>query len=335
MNNKKGKEVEVKTYNVKVGRSPRIERIDAYLSARFPEYSRTFVKKLIRNDHIKVDGKPVKPSYTPAGGDQILIEVPVIKTETIPPEKIDLEIIYEDEWILVINKPPNMVVHPSRGHQSGTLVNAAAYHCKELSSFGGDLRPGIVHRLDKDTTGVIIMVKDDTVHEEIAKQFEKRTVEKEYFALCKGRVELDADMINAPIGKHNRADEKMAVRHDCGKPATTVYKVAERIGDVSFVRCFPHSGRTHQIRVHMHYIGHPILCDANYGHEKALFPSDITGGEHYPLEKPLINRQALHAARITIFHPGLGRKKTFEAPMPADMRALLDAFKGAAAKKSE
>jgi len=319
-------ETEIRTYHIKVGRSPRVGRVDAYLSFRFPDYSRTFIKKLIKEGMIEVNGEPVKPSCTPSAGDEIVARVPVIDTERVEPEDIKLSIIYEDEWILVVDKPAGMVVHPSRGHQSGTLVNAAAYYSKELSSFSGALRPGIVHRLDRETSGVIIMVKHDSVHEAIAKQFEERTVEKEYLAVCEGTVELDADRIDAPIGKHLRAKEKMAVRHDTGKPARTVYEVAERLGGVSVVCCYPSSGRTHQIRVHLRHIGHPIVCDALYGRGDAVYRSDITGGEHHPGEKPLIERQALHARRIRIFHPALEKKVSFEAPVPPDIAALVDAW---------
>ncbi len=329
MNGKNHNNVQILTYRIDVGRAPSADRIDIYLSERFPDYSRTFIKKLINDGKIEVHGKPVKPSYGPAAGDRIVARVPVIDAERVEPEDIHLDIIYEDDWILVINKPPDMVVHPSRGHRSGTLVNAAAYHCKNLSSRGDSLRPGIVHRLDRDTTGVIIMVKDNSVHEEIAGQFEARSVKKEYAAVCEGSAELDADVIDAPVGKHVSVKEKMAIRYDSGKPATTVYEVAERIGGASLVRCFPSSGRTHQIRVHLLHIGHPILCDALYGRGGEMFLSDILGGEHHPSEKPLIERQALHARRITIYHPALKKNMCFEAPLPSDIEALIGALRKA------
>ncbi len=322
--------VRIRTYYINVGVAPKTARLDAYLSSRFPDYSRTFIKKLIKNGRIKVGGSPVKPSYSPADGDRIVARVPTLKHESIEPEKIDLDIIYEDEWILVINKPFDMVVHPSRGHQSGTLVNAAAYHCKNLSTCGGGLRPGIVHRLDRDTTGVIVMVKDDSIHEGIAKQFEERTVEKEYVAICEGEVELDADMIDAPIGKHTRAKEKMAVRYDCGKPARTAYEVIERIGNISVVRCLPVSGRTHQIRVHMRFIGHPLVCDPLYGRGGAIFRSDLTGEDHYPSEQPVMGRHALHARHIELYHPGQRKKMSFQAPLPQDMENLIELLRDVA-----
>jgi 23S rRNA pseudouridine1911/1915/1917 synthase len=320
-------DVEIRTYAFEVGRSPRSDRIDKYLSHRFPDYSRTFIQKLIKDGGIIANGNPVKSSYTPVPGDRIVAKIPTLRKERIEPEEIDLDIIYEDEWLIVVNKPSDIVVHPSRGHQSGTLVNGVAYHCKKLSERGGALRPGIVHRLDRDTTGVILMVKDESVHEEIARQFEHRKVKKEYVAICEGHVELDSDIIEARIGNHPRAKEKMSVRPDTGKTAKTIYKVAERIGNFTIIRCFPHSGRTHQIRVHLRHLGHPVVCDAQYGHRKTIYLSDLTGGEHHPAEKPLLARQALHARRLTIYHPELGKDMTFEAELPADMRSFIDALR--------
>ncbi len=323
MTEQRGARTQVRTYDIDIGDASGVGRLDAYLAARFPDYSRTFINRLIRSGWIEVNGSTVKPSYRPACGDRIVARVPAIDYSSVEPENIELDIVYEDEWILVINKPYDMVVHPSRGHQSGTLVNAAAYHCNRLSDCGNRLRPGIVHRLDRDTTGVIIMVKDDSVHEAIAKQFEKRSVEKEYVAVCNGTVELDSDIIEAPIGKHNSSSEKMAVRYDRGKAAGTIYRVQERLLNATVVQCFPISGRTHQIRVHMRHIGHPILCDPLYGQGGAIYESDLTGAEHCPSEEPVIERQALHAAHIRLFHPALKKWVGFQAPLPEDMSRLI------------
>jgi len=320
-------QIEIKKYEFTIKRAPTVERIDAFLAARFPDYSRSFIKKLIDEQHITVNGRPVKASYCPKSGDHVLARIPVVTSEPIQPEQIELDILYEDDWIIVLNKPADMVVHPSRGHQSGTLVNAVAFHCSRLSRRGGELRPGIVHRLDRDTTGVILMVKDERVHERIAAQFERRQVSKEYIAICEGVLELDSDKVDAPIGKHARSKEKMAVRHDRGKKASTVYEVVERLGDFSVVRCRPRSGRTHQIRVHLQHIGHPILCDAAYGSREAIYRSDLTGQEHPPSEEPLLARQALHARRLTIHHPALEREMEFEAPVAPDMMALIEALR--------
>ncbi|MBS3761951.1 MAG: RluA family pseudouridine synthase [Planctomycetes bacterium] len=316
-----------KKFDFTLKRPPNIDRIDAFLAARFPEYSRTFIQKLIDEGLITVDGEPVKASYTPHRGDTVEAEVPMKVGEVIEPEEMDLDIIYEDEWIIVVNKPWDMVVHPSRGHQTGTLVNAVAYHCENLSEFGGDLRPGIVHRLDRDTTGVILMIKDESIHQDIAKQFEHRETQKEYIAICEGVVELDSDVIDAPIGKHLRDRTRMAIRYDRGKKATTLYEVVQRLGDFTIVRCKPHSGRTHQIRLHMKHVGHPIVSDCAYGYRENIYLSDLTGEEHYPSESPLLSRQALHARRLKIFHPAREEEIEFEAPVPDDMMALVNALR--------
>ena len=221
-----------------------------------------------------------------------------------------------------------LVVHRSKGHQTGTLVNALVHHFKHLSGVSGPLRPGVVHRLDRDTSGVILVIKDDSVHEQIARQFEHRLVRKEYIAVCEGRFDLDGDLIDAPIGPDTRRRERMRVRQSAGKAAQTVYEVGERVGPFSVVRCFPRTGRTHQIRVHLRYVGHPIVADALYGRRDAIYASDLTGGEHPPEEEPLLGRQALHARRLTITHPVRGETMTFEAPLPADMAGLIEALRG-------
>jgi len=320
-------QIEVKSFEIDVKGSAGTGRLDAYLSGRFGDYSRTFIKRLIESGGITVNGKPVKASYTPQSGDHVVARVPMLAVEPIEAEDIALDIIYEDEWLIVLNKPADMVVHPAKGHQHGTLVNAVAWHCKQLSTFAGELRPGVVHRLDRDTSGVILMVKQDSVHENIGRQFEHRTVQKEYLAICKGTVELDNDVIDAPIGKHARRVEKMAVRYDIGRQAQTAYEVIERLTGFTIVRCLPHSGRTHQIRIHLAHIGHPVACDLLYGRRDAIYPSDLSGGEHRPSEEPLLGRQALHARRLTIHHPALEREMSFEAEVPADMMRLVQALR--------
>ena len=319
--------VEIKRYEFVIPERHQGRRIDAYMAARFSDYSRTFIQALIKDGAVTVDGQTIKPSWSPQGGEHVVALVPTREHEEIPAQDIPLEIIYEDDYIVVVNKPPDLVVHPSKGHTTGTLVNALVHHFNELSDNFGPLRPGIVHRLDRDTSGAILIIKDNIVHEQIARQFEYREVKKEYVCIVEGRVQLDGDLIDAPIGKHPRNRLKMMVRGDDGKQARTVYKVVDRIGRFSVVRCFPRSGRTHQIRVHMAYVGHPIVCDSTYGMRKVIFESDLTGGEHPPDEQPLLERQALHARRITIFHPQREEKMTFEAPIPDDMMRLVNALK--------
>ena len=203
--------VEVKRYEFEVQGRHEGKRLDAYLAGRFQDYSRTFIKALIESGAITVNGRAVKPSYSPSHGDRVLALVPSRTGPEVPPQDIPLDILYEDDWIVVLNKPPDLVVHPSRGHQSGTLVNALVHHFQKLSGVNGSLRPGVVHRLDRDTSGVILVIKDDAVHERIARQFEERTTVKEYVAVVEGSVQLDGDVIDAPIGRHPVHREKMAI----------------------------------------------------------------------------------------------------------------------------
>jgi 23S rRNA pseudouridine1911/1915/1917 synthase len=319
--------VEIKRYEFPVADRHRGRRLDAYLAARFSEYSRTFIQALIHDGRITVNGAVVKPSYSPVPGDCVLALVPVQRHEEVPAEDIPLEILYEDRWLVAVNKPPDLVVHPSKGHQTGTLVNALVYHFDQLSGTYGPLRPGVVHRLDRDTSGVILVIKDDSVHEGIARQFEERSIRKEYTAICEGRFALDGDMIDAPIGRDPKHRERMRVRPSSGRPAQTIYEVVERLGEFTVVRCRPRTGRTHQIRVHLQYVGHPIVADPFYGVRDALYPSDLTGGEHAPDEEPLLVRQALHARRITFVHPKTGEQITVEAPLAPDMAGLIDVLR--------
>ncbi|MGD2173884.1 MAG: RluA family pseudouridine synthase [Candidatus Brocadiaceae bacterium] len=322
-----GAECEVKRYAFKVSGKGEGRRLDAYLAARFSDYSRTFIQELIKENAITVNGSPVKPAYIASRGDRVVALVPVRRGEEVPPEDIPLDIVYEDRWIVAINKQADLVVHPSRGHQSGTLVNALVHRFKDLSGASGPLRPGIVHRLDRDTTGVILVVKDESVHEQIARQFEERSTTKEYVAVCEGEVELDSDLIEAPIGRDGRSRQRMAVGGLDAREARTVYEVVQRLDRFTVVRCYPRSGRTHQIRLHMKHIGHPLVADPLYGYRDAIYMSDLAGEEHQPTEAPLLDRQALHARRLTIEHPALGKEMTFEAPLPDDMLRLIEALR--------
>jgi len=338
-----GEGIEVRRYEFTIKSDITASRLDSYLASRFPDYSRTFVKKLLEQKAITVNGLHVKPSYSPRRGDRVVCLVPVLQADSVPPEDIPLDIIYEDDWLLAVNKPPDIIVHPARGHQSGTLVNALVHHCRKLSGAGGHLRPGIVHRLDRDTSGIIMVVKDDSIHREMARQFHDREVHKEYLAVCEGIIELDGDVIDAPLGPDKRDSEKMAVREDVGKEARTVYEVVERMicaprrrrsserdlkrGGFTLVRCLPHTGRTHQIRVHMQWIGHPVVADSLYGFRDAVYLSDLTGAEPQPAEEPLLERQALHARRLTVYHPILRRQICFEAEVPGDMQRFISAVR--------
>ncbi len=299
-------------------------RLDKYLAARFPQYSRSFLQRLIKEGSVKIGGQPAKSSYVIKYRDTITLELPALKEEKVCPEDIPLDIIYEDDYLMVVNKPPDMVVHPAPGNMSGTLVNALAFHVQKLSSAGGPMKAGIVHRLDRDTSGVILVIKSDSIHNDIARQFMERTVNKEYLALVVGDVELDSDLIELPIGRHAVNRLKMAVRHDEGKDASTIYEVLERFGDFTLVKVMPKSGRTHQIRVHLKAIGHPVVADADYSRRDCLYRSDIFREAPKPEEPPVLDRQALHACRLEFYHPELKKKVSFQADLPKDIKTVLE-----------
>jgi 23S rRNA pseudouridine1911/1915/1917 synthase len=255
------------------------------------------------------------------------------------PEEIPLDILYEDEHIIAVNKPPGMVVHPARGHWSGTLASALSFHFQQLSQVGGPTRPGIVHRLDRDTSGVVVVAKTDPMHYALAAQFERRTTEKEYLAITAGVPDRDRDRIDQPIGIHPQQREKMAIRanHSTSRDASTFYEVVERFPGHALVRVLPKTGRTHQIRVHLAHIGCPVLCDKLYGGR-----SQITRGEllrrvgpasaadaqaHRTDTDILLTRQALHAQRIKLAHPATKEPIEFVAPLPADLQAVIEALR--------
>jgi len=313
------------------------KRIDRYLVSRLQDYSRNAVQKLIKEGAVKVNNIATKNSYEIKQKDVISIQPPVKSNGKIVPENIPLNIIYEDEYLMVLNKSPDMVVHPARGHASGTLVNALNFHCNKLSSINGPLRPGIVHRLDRDTSGIILAIKDEKVHKHIALQFEKREILKEYLAVVKGEIELDSDKIDFPIGRHKRFRKKMAIRHDTGKNAVSLFEVMERFCGYTLVKITPETGRTHQIRVHMKTIGHPIVADSEYSNTDACYLEDLmrpnSNTEMHNLAKVqelcnntdqlIINRQALHAYKIKFLHPVFNKTMEFTAEIPEDMLNLI------------
>jgi len=301
-------------------------RLDQYLAAALPGLSRTFIQRLIRDGHVTVNAAPSEPSYRIRRGDRIEVVLDLPQGPAVPPEDIALDILYEDDHMLAVNKPPDMVVHPAKGHQSGTLVNALVGHTHTLSSAYGELRAGIVHRLDRDTSGVILCAKTDAAHSALAKQFEARTVEKHYLAIVEGEPELDADLIDAALGRSTRHPEAMAVRRQGGKSARTIYRVQQRFRGFALLDVQLLTGRTHQIRVHLAHIGHPVVADGSYGSRSALYRSDLLGLEPPDDESPLIARQALHAHRIAVAHPATGQRIEFTAPPPADFLALLGAL---------
>lgn len=298
-------------------------RIDRYLASRLPDYSRTFLQKLVKEGAVLVNGRTIKSSYDIQKGDFISVRVPVLEESKIVPEDIPIDIVYEDDYLMLINKPYDMVVHPAGRHHCGTVVNALAFHCQNLSQVNGPLKAGIVHRLDRDTSGIMLTIKSDAVHSQIAMQFEKRSVKKEYLAVVEGELMLDSDEISLPIARHIIDSQKMAVRHDIGKEAVSIYEVVERFRGYTLVKVMPKTGRTHQIRVHMRAIGHPVVADFMYSSQESCYLSDLLQKEREEGELPIIDRQALHAHRIEFFHPIHNKKMEFEVDLPDDISALV------------
>ncbi len=311
------------------------KRIDAYLASRYTDYSRAVIQKVIDADAVRVNGRPVKASYRVRTGDRVAIHLPELSEAAPEPEDIPIEVIYEDEALTVVNKPPGMVTHPARGNWRGTLVNALQFHYDTLSTLAGEHRPGIVHRLDRDTTGLLVVLKDEQAHRRLALQFELREVHKEYLALVHGVPQRDSDYIERSIGFHPTVREKMAIRapEDGGKTAVTFYEVVERFRDFALVRCKPQTGRTHQIRIHLTHIGHPILADKLYSGRDRITLADVVVADRRTAPAPenagitLIDRQALHAHRLRFRHPLSGQDLELTAPLPEDMERTLQALR--------
>jgi 23S rRNA pseudouridine1911/1915/1917 synthase len=307
---------------LQVGNSIKERRVDKYLHGRFSNFSRVMLQEIIKGGGVKVNGKVVKPSFKISPADIIELTLPELPSKDILAQDIPLNIIYEDDDIIVLNKQPDMIVHPARGNTYGTLVNALVFYSDKLSSGLGEFRPGIVHRLDKDTTGVMVVAKNDTAQWKIAKQFEQRKTKKSYLAIVHGVPELTADRINAPLGVHPTIRVKYAIRPKIGKEAITFYEVVESFRGFSLLKLTPKTGRTHQIRVHLSYIKHPIVADDMYG-GKLVYPWQLADGEP-TVQEPVINRVALHAWTLEFTHPTTKKPVKFEAPLPEDMQNLLE-----------
>lgn len=306
----------------RVGKSIKERRIDKYLHGRFSNLSRRFMQDAIKNGGVTVNGQPVKPSFKLSPGDRVDVVLPEPPTKEITPEDIPISVLYEDNDLIVINKQAGIVVHPARGNTHGTLVNALTFYSDRLSSGLGEFRPGIVHRLDKNTTGVMVVTKSESAQWQIARQFELRETQKEYLAIVHGTPELDRDRINAPLGMHPRIREKYAVRPMKGKESITDFEVQESFRGYSLLKCLPKTGRTHQIRVHLAHTRHPIVADSMYG-GKSVYPWHLRDADPCP-EDPIVTRCMLHAFRLSFKHPGTDKIETFEAPLPHDMSHLLD-----------
>ena len=298
------------------------QRIDLFLCQCCDGYSRTQIRTAVHEDAATVDGKVVRPSYKLKAGQSIHFRLPAPLVDDTIAENIPLDVLFEDDAMVVVNKPPSMVVHPSRGHWSGTLTAALAYRFASLSDVGGPTRPGIVHRLDRDTSGVIVVAKTNAVHLHLSNQFADRTVAKEYFAIAVGRIDRDRDIIAASIGPHPYQRDKQAVRqnHPLVRPAETFYEVLDRVGRYTMVRLRPKTGRTHQLRVHLAHLGTPILCDRLYGGHRDVSREELLGGVRQPDQEVVLDRQALHARRLELDHPHTGRRMVFEAEIAADIR---------------
>jgi len=310
---------------IRLGKSVRHRRLDTYLQARFNHFSRTTIQRLIKEQGVKVNGRATKPSCRISPNDQIDLILPPQRSKEIIPEDIPLDIIYEDGDIIILNKQADLIVHPARGNTHGTLVNALVYYADRLSKGSGEFRPGIVHRLDRNTTGVMVVAKTDTAHWRLARQFELRKVKKTYLAIVHGGPELEADCIKQPLGVHPIVREKYAIRPEVGKQAITFYEVIERFRGFSLLKVTPKTGRTHQIRVHLSYIKHPVIGDDMYG-GRSVYPWQIedTDSIGAAVEEPIIARCALHASTLEFKHPTTGEIVKFEAPLPEDMQSLLE-----------
>lgn len=283
------------------------ERLDVFVARRMPELTRSRARRLIDLALVTVDGRPpAKAGVALEAGQRVVVTLPAPEPSNLEPESIPLSVIYEDDDLLVIDKPPGLAVHPSPGHAQHTLVNAVLAHCPDLSGIGGEGRPGIVHRLDKDTSGLIIVAKNDAAHVSLARQLKERQVEKTYLALVDGRVEPPEGVIDAPVGRHPVHRKKMAVV-ERGREARTRYRVLREVDGRSLIEARPETGRTHQIRVHLAHIGHPIAGDPLYGRPHAL-----------------LERQFLHAQRLAFRHPRTGERIELSAPLPDDLARVLD-----------
>ena len=294
-------------------------RIDRFLSEQLPEHSRSYIQRLIKDGQVSIEGKAVKSNYKITGSEEIALLIPDQVIPDILPEDIPLDILYEDQDLIVINKPKGMVVHPAAGHYSGTLVNALMYHCKDdLSGINGVMRPGIVHRIDRNTTGSLLVCKNDFAHNAIAEQLKVHSITRRYRAIVHGNLKDDQGTVDAPIGRHPIDRKKMAIEPRNGRDAITHYRVLERFGNYTYIECQLETGRTHQIRVHMSSIHHPIVGDDVYGPAKCPF-SGLQG-------------QTLHAQILGFIHPRTGEYMEFSAPLPEYFENLLTKLRSASSR---
>lgn len=294
---------------IKIDETIQLDRLDKVLASVF-DFSRKRVRDLFDNDYVFVNGALAKASYKVCLGDEIVVSLPELESLEVLPEEMDLNIVYEDHDVIVINKPKGMVVHPAPGHYSGTLVNGLMYHCKDLSGINGVMRPGIVHRIDKDTSGLLVVAKNDMAHEALSKQLQDKTCSREYVAIVHHPFGHEHGTVNAPIGRDEKDRQKMAVTAKNSKEAVTHFQVLENFKDYAYIKCKLETGRTHQIRVHMQYIGHPIAGDPKYGYRKTI---DANG-------------QLLHACALEFVHPSTNEKMCFEVELEPTFKSVLQSL---------
>jgi 23S rRNA pseudouridine1911/1915/1917 synthase len=313
-----------KSFSIRVSEKYQGRRLDQFLSEKDFNLSRSQAKLLIQKHHILLNQKPAKASAHVKAGDRVSGSLPEPEPLSLKPEPLPLTVLYEDPSIIVIDKPPGMVVHPAYGNPSGTLVNALLYHCKDLAGIHGVLRPGIVHRLDKDTSGVMVVAKDDEAFHHLAKQFKNRAVKKVYLAIAYGRFNREEGLIDSSIGRHPSRRKRMSTWTKRGRVAITRWKKVEEFDGCTLLEIFPQTGRTHQIRVHLSSVGHPLLGDPLYGRKGR------PGAIHDPVLKECMkrmNRQALHAQRLEFTHPRTGERVRFDSPNPQDMIEVLECLR--------
>jgi len=299
-------------FEIKVEESDIDKRIDVFLAMNLESFSRSYIQDLIKKGKATIGGKTIKANYRLREGDIVALAIPKPEPLEILPENIPLDIVYEDNDVILVNKPKGMVVHPAAGHYSGTLVNALLYHCKDnLSGINGVLRPGIVHRIDMDTTGIIIVCKNDNAHQHIAKQLAEHSITRKYVAIVSGNIKEDEGVVDAAIARSKNDRKKMTVDKD-GKRAVTHFKVLERLNNYTYIECVLETGRTHQIRVHMSYLHHPLLGDEVYSNKK---------------ENTKLKGQCLHAKVLGFIHPSTNEYMEFEAPLPEYFKEILMKFR--------
>lgn len=300
-------------------------RLDVYLAGRDAGLSRSQIRRAVEEGRVLVDGRRVKAGHRLRDGEAVELMIPDPSPSDVRPEEIPLSILYEDGHLLVVDKPAGMVVHPAAGHSTGTLVHALLHHCRDLSGIGGVLRPGIVHRLDRDTSGLLVVAKTDEAHRNLTDQFRSRRVEKTYLALVQGAPPTDEGEIRLPVGRHPADRKRMSTRSSRGREAVTRWRVRERFGTVTLLEVDLLTGRTHQIRVHLASQGYPVVGDAVYG--KPGWTKSVTDPDTRSMLRGM-KRQALHAAAIAFCHPVLGTPLSFRSPLPADLAGLCEALRG-------